>query len=499
MTDTERPDPESLLQGLDEMQLRAAHAICGPVRIIAGAGAGKTRTITRRIAYGCATDMWNPKHVLAVTFSTKAAREMKVRLEQLGVGDVHAATFHSAALGQLRRVWSSVTTDDFPGLVSVSRQALVGAVQAMSGRDDVSPMELRDIAAEINWMKVSLIAPEDYPKLCEMTQRMPPAQLDPDVFARLADEYERRKAAVGVMDFNDILLLTCHILERFPEQAASIQRTIESITVDEYQDVSPLQHRLLRLWLGPIREICVVGDSAQTIYSFAGATNYYLRNFGNEFAPVKSDIVLNRDYRSTPQIVKYANNVLAPSPCCGDYIQLESARDDGQGVRLAQFDDEVAEAKGIAAHIHRLVGKGVAVDDIGVLTRTNDELRPIASALHAAGVPYALLRMPSPSDAESDGDPDAPSAPPAPRHCVTLSTIHSAKGLEWKYVFVAGCAEGQIPFGNPQTQDELEEERRLMYVAVTRAQDRLFPSYPARKSGARGMMRRDVSRFLLGR
>lgn len=597
MVGVRHTDPESLLEGLDESQRRAVVATSGPVRIIAGAGAGKTRTITRRIAYACALGVWNPAHTLAVTFSTRAAQEMRSRLDALGAGAVKARTFHSAALSQLHLVWDSVTTDEFPQIFAHSPHALAEAVRVVMNRTDLDKVAAQDLDSEIGWAKVSLIAPEDYPAVCKATGRVPPAGLEPQAFAELAAEYERQKAAANRMDFNDILLLVCHIIERFPRQARRIRGGIDCITVDEYQDVSPLQHRLLRLWLGDISEVCVVGDAAQTIYSFAGATSYYLRDFAREFAPVHSDIVLDRDYRSTPQIVRYANRVLAASPRRADYLELTSARQDGQAIRPVAYADDIKEAQGIAHRIARLQAHGVPLGDIGVLTRTNAQLRPIAKALKERGIAASLRQVPdelSASDerearmeayrdsnesweagevpyaeqpdgmgsAPGDAFPEptagsaiqgsaaqgaaaqeavAPTVPmvaaaptaaaaqqrmieqektlrqlarlqerreqggtavPAanPQRGVSLCTIHAAKGLEWKYVFVAGCADGLIPYGSPRDEEELEEERRLMYVAVTRAQDALFPSYPRMNSGASGFSReRAISPFLRGK
>lgn len=568
MVGVKHMDPESLLEGLDESQRWAAVATSGPVRIIAGAGAGKTRTITRRIAYACALDVWNPSHVLAVTFSKRAAQEMHSRLDGLGFGDVKARTFHSAALGQLHLVWDAVTTDVFPEIHQSSPKALAEAVRIVTNRTDLDKGAVQDVESEINWAKVSLIAPQDYPTVCKATGRVPPAGLEPDIFAEIAQEYERQKAAANRMDFNDILLLVCHIIERFPRQARRIRGGIDCITVDEYQDVSPLQHRLLRLWLGDINEVCVVGDAAQTIYSFAGATSYYLRDFAREFAPVHSDIVLNRDYRSTPQIVQYANRVLAASPHHDEYLELTSAQPRGRDIRPTRYENDSAEAQGIAARIKRLQEHGVPLGDIGVLTRTNAQLKPIAKALEERGIASSVRKVEftdgnesettpqdgdwasagmsgnAPSDTMAAPSPAAtlapaartipassPSAPTAvaaqrrmaaeeqalaqltqlrqqgsvttmpARQTVSLSTIHAAKGLEWKYVFVAGCADGLIPYHSPTDESEREEERRLMYVAVTRAQKELFPSYASTDASSTGYAahERMLSPFLRGK
>ncbi len=296
---------DAILDGLDEAQRAAATAVDGPVRIVAVAGAGKTRTVTRRIAYACASGAWDPARTLAVTFSVKAAAEMRVRLAKLGVGEaVTAATFHSAALHQLLRVWDEVCetpfphiTDDQRGLVAKAFALGVGeavtaatfhsaalhqllrvwdevcetpfphitddqrglVAKAFARISELQPQEsdLRDIHAEINWAKVSLIAPEDYPRVCAALHRRPPAGMEPDRFGELYRAYETVKTSQGEIDFNDILLIACHLLDGFPEVGAAIRSSIRWLTVDEYQDVSPLQHRLMRLWLGDNRNVCV--------------------------------------------------------------------------------------------------------------------------------------------------------------------------------------------------------------------------------------------------
>ena len=266
---------ETILEGLDDAQMSAVTALDGPVRIIAGAGAGKTRTVTRRIAYACARGDWDARKVLAVTFSVKAAAEMRARLQTLGVGDdVTAATFHSAALQQLRRVWDDIFETPLPHVTSDQRENVERAIRRVTNAADIDAQQVRDVRAEINWTKVSLVAPDDYPRVCSATRRQPPAELDPQRFADVITAYEGEKTVRGQIDFDDILLLVCHVMDDYEELAASIRSSIGWLTVDEYQDVSPLQHRLMTLWLGNNRNVCVVGDPAQTIYSFAGASSY---------------------------------------------------------------------------------------------------------------------------------------------------------------------------------------------------------------------------------
>mgnify|MGYP002979172742 CR=1 FL=1 len=163
---------ETILEGLDDAQMSAVTALDGPVRIIAGAGAGKTRTVTRRIAYACARGDWDARKVLAVTFSVKAAAEMRARLQTLGVGDdVTAATFHSAALQQLRRVWDDIFETPLPHVTSDQRENVERAIRRVTNAADIDAQQVRDVRAEINWTKVSLVAPDDYPRVCSATRR----------------------------------------------------------------------------------------------------------------------------------------------------------------------------------------------------------------------------------------------------------------------------------------------------------------------------------------
>ena len=372
---------DAILDGLDEAQRAAATAVDGPVRIVAVAGAGKTRTVTRRIAYACASGAWDPARTLAVTFSVKAAAEIRVRLSKLGVGEaVTAATFHSAALHQLLRVWDEVCETPFPHITDDQRGLVSKAFARIS---ELQPQEsdLRDIHAEINWAKVSLIAPDDYPRVCAALHRRPPAGMEPDRFVEVYRAYETVKTSQGEIDFNDILLIACHLLDGFPEVGAAIRSSIRWLTVDEYQDVSPLQHRLMRLWLGDNRNVCVVGDPAQTIYSFAGASSYDLLGFADEFAPLSADINLAVDYRSTPQIVRCANRVLGASPNRADYLKLDSGRRDGMRISRTVYGTDADEAAGVAAAIARLAARGVAPQDCAVLTRLNAQQQGVCAAL----------------------------------------------------------------------------------------------------------------------
>ncbi|PJM76133.1 ATP-dependent helicase [Bifidobacterium simiarum] len=497
-----------ILEGLDEAQAAAARAVSGPVRILAGAGAGKTRTITRRIAYACATGAWNPSQSLAVTFSVKAAAEMRTRLADLGVPQVKAATFHSAALRQLRRVWPDLSESYFPSIVEDSRTLIGRALTRVTGGEEPDAATVRAVGAEIDWTKVSLIAPEDYARVCAATHRQPPAELEPDAMADVITAYEQEKTGRGRIDFNDILLMTCHVLEHFDEAAASIRSRVRWLTVDEYQDVSPLQHRLMTLWRGGRDDVCVVGDPAQTIYSFAGATSYYLLSFPNEFHTLSADIALENDYRSTPQIVHCANRVLAASPMRGDYLRLRSAREAGRRIVRTSYDTDEQEAQGVARRIAALIAQGESPNDIAVLMRINAQAPIVRAALGRMGIRSRVRRDVAGAEA-SLIDSSAAAAKAAAEDLsaakageVSLSTIHAAKGLEWKHVFLIGCSEGLLPFGmsgagtGVEETQRLEEERRLFYVGVTRGEDTVTMSFAASKDGVGGGMMRTPSRFL---
>lgn len=515
---------DKLLDGLDEAQMAAATALDGPVRIIAGAGAGKTRTVTRRIAHACASGAWDPSHTLAVTFSVKAAAEMRVRLASLGVGDkVTASTFHSAALHQLRRVWTDVCDAPFPRLIEDARDVAARALRRVDTGVDEDDATVRAVRDEINWAKISLVAPDQVARVAAVTGRCRPAGLEPDRFADVYDAYEREKTSRGEMDFDDILLMACHVIEDFDEAAAAIRRSVGWLTVDEYQDVSPLQHRLMRLWLGDNRNVCVVGDPAQTIYLFAGASSYDLLAFADEFTPLSADISLNTDYRSTPQIVSYANRVLAASPVRHEYLKLASAREGGRRIERTVYETDEEEARGVAMRLRRLVDQGADPADCAILTRINAQQAVCCAALRHAGIGYRVKRdngwasAPPVADmdmaarlamvealrerdesrgdgGETDGDMQARRLA-AKLGRVTVSTVHASKGLEFKHVFVIGCSEGLMPYGSPQPGDGLEEERRLMYVAITRAEDTLHVSYARSKDGVGSQYRR-LSRFL---
>lgn len=493
---------ETILEGLDDAQRAAATTVNGPVRIIAGAGAGKTRTVTRRIAYACATGEWDPRRALAVTFSVKAAAEMRSRLSQLEVdGAVKAATFHSAALHQIRRVWPDLCEGPFPHISRQPRELVARSLRRVTTMQ-VDDETVRNLQAEINWCKISLVAPNDYQRVCAATHRQPPAGLEPDQFTDVYQAYETEKTARGEIDFDDILLIACHVLESYDEASAAIRSSIGWLTVDEYQDVSPLQHRLLTRWLSGNRNICVVGDPAQTIYSFAGASSYGLLDFAGEFGPLSADISLNRDYRSTPQIVNYANRVLKASPQRDDYLVLQSGREQGPRVTQTVYASDTEEAQGVAMRIAKLASQGVSPSDCAILTRINAQQQILCKALQEQHLRYRMRRDSGWQNSALADDAQTRLAMlealgvGSDMNGVTISTIHASKGLEFKHVFLIGCSEGLLPYGSPQDGDQLEEERRLLYVGVTRAEDTLHLSYARSKDCLNDGRGRRVSRFL---
>ena len=558
-------NPEELLEALDPDQRAVATQVAGPLAVLAGAGTGKTRAITYRIAYGAAVGAFDPSNVLAVTFTQRAAFEMRHRLAQLGVPKAQARTFHSAALRQLRHFWPTVVGGPLPDVIP-HKASLVAASAARLGIT-IDRTNVRDIAAEVEWAKVSMIDAAHYASRVARLRRDVPAGLDAGDMARLLDVYEDAKNERGVIDFEDILIYLCGMLQERADVASIVRKQYRSFVVDEFQDVNLLQARLLDLWLGGRHDVCVVGDVAQTIYSFTGASPDYLTGFGRKH-PGARIVELTRDYRSTPQIVSVANDVLARSSQREGTVRLSSQRDGGAQVTYRTYDDDRAEAEGVAASIADLIAGGMAPHSIAVLMRTNGQSQAFEEALGARGIPVAVaggkpffarddvrtaisrLRAAA-AAATDDGSvgeivrevlsgvgwaPEAPSGQAGSERWsnmnaivgwaddskaealaafvaeldervayqvepdkagVELATIHAAKGLEWDAVFLVGVAEGLLPISYAKTAAAREEERRLLYVAVTRARDLLTLSW-ARSRGADGRGKRKRSRLLDG-
>ncbi|HEX5993942.1 MAG TPA: ATP-dependent DNA helicase UvrD2 [Jiangellales bacterium] len=377
-----------VLASLDPEQREVATALTGPVCVIAGAGTGKTRAITHRIAHGVLTGRYDPRRVLAVTFTTRAAGEMRGRLQAIGVEGVQARTFHSAALRQARYFWPQVTGSALPRIAE-SKLPLVNAAAARC-RVSTDRAMLRDLASEIEWAKVTNVSPELYPTAAAKAGRQLP-DADHATVARVYAMYEEFKADRPVLDMEDILLAAVGLLSSHPGVVDAVRSQYHHFVVDEYQDVSPLQQKLLDLWLGNSDDVCVVGDPAQTIYSFAGASAEYLVGFPQRY-PGARVVRLVRDYRSTPQVVRIANAVLkrGRDAAATTAVTLEAQRPDGPEPTFTQHDDEIAEASWVAEEAGRLMAEGTSPRDIAVLYRVNAQSEAFEKALADAGLPYVV-------------------------------------------------------------------------------------------------------------
>ncbi|WP_455189570.1 ATP-dependent helicase [Actinomyces naeslundii] len=571
-------DAAGLLAALDPDQREVAEHLEGPLCVLAGAGTGKTRAITYRIAHGVATGAYQATQVLAVTFTARAAGEMRSRLADLGVPGVQARTFHAAALRQLTYFWPTAIGGRRPD-IQAHKAPLVGAAARRLGLP-TDRATVRDLAAEVEWAKVTMTLPEDYAQAAVVAGRTGVAGQEAATVAQVLSLYEEAKSERGVIDFEDVLLLTIGILLDREDVAAQVRGQYKHFVVDEYQDVSPLQQRLLDLWLGRRRQLCVVGDVSQTIYSFTGATPAFLTGFATRYEGART-VRLSRDYRSTPQVVSLANRVLSRSRRGGGglhlpagAVELVAQRPSGPAVRFETYDDDIAEAEGAVAQVRRLQAAGVPLSEIAILYRTNSQSEVFEQALAGAQIGYlvrggerffereevkramaVILGAARTEKATLTGDlgQDARTVlaregwseePPAPRGAVrerwdalnalvalademaqtrgadldafhaelreradaqnaptvegvTLSSLHAAKGLEWDAVILAGVCEGLLPISLAEGQAAIEEERRLLYVGVTRAREHLIISY-ARARNAGGRAARKPSRFLDG-
>ena len=566
---SDSPDP---VAGLDEQQCVAVRAPRGPVCVLAGAGTGKTRTITRRIAHLVRTGHVAAGQVLAVTFTARAAGELRARLRDLNVTGVQARTFHAAALRQLRYFWPQVVGDE-PWPLLEHKLRLIGQAAHRAGVGTDGD-DLQDLAGEIEWAKSSLVTAEDYPAVVGAVRRQTP--LPATEVASVYAGYEELKNRSRVLDFDDLLLHTAAALEERSAVAEEFRDRYRCFVVDEYQDVTPLQQRVLDAWLGARDDLTVVGDANQTIYSFTGAAPRFLLEFSRRF-PDAVTVRLCRDYRSTPQVVSLANRVVAASrrpP--GTRLTLEGQQAPGPQPTFAEYDDEASEAAAVAHAIEGLLGEGVPAAEIAVLFRVNAQSETYEQALDARAIPFqvrggerffhrpevrtalhalraaaATTSPPGPPrglgslvrgvlaghgltatppggsaarsrweslravaeladdiavstpDAElgqfvAELDARADTAHPPTVQGVTLASLHSAKGLEWDAVFLVGLVDGTLPIQYAEgDQAALEEERRLLYVGVTRARRWLALSWAlSRNSGGRRSRRR--SRFLHG-
>ncbi|MEY4993189.1 MAG: hypothetical protein RIS82_311, partial [Actinomycetota bacterium] len=352
-------DPELILERLDPEQKQAAQSLVGPTCILAGAGTGKTTTVTHRIAYGIATGYYAANRVLALTYTNRAAGELRARLRQLGVGAVSVKTFHAAALAQLEFFWPQFAGVPAPTVLQSKARLISEVADGLKIRLDVGA--LRDFAAEIEWRKYSMLSLEEYAGV--VGQRPTVAGLSPAKNFELQQAYEDAKIRVQKIDWEDVLVLTLGLLRAEPRALAHVQQQYRFFTVDEYQDISPLQHALLDTWLGKHSDICVVGDPNQTIYSFTGATSEFLQNFGSRY-PDATEIQLTRNYRSTQQIVNFANRL---TQAHGAGEPLVSQGEVGLAPRSLSFATVADECAGIAAAIRVKLDQGIRPSDIAVL------------------------------------------------------------------------------------------------------------------------------------
>ena len=537
---------DSILSALDADQRAVAIATRGPVCVIAGAGTGKTRAITHRIAYAAAIGTMDPQKVLALTFTAKAAGEMRARLRTLGVPTVAARTIHSAALKQLLYFWPSVFGGRTPDLMTTKTGFLTEAINraGLSSSLRATNRELmRDIASEIEWAKVSQVTPVDY--IDQVGRRSQKPRVLPEQMVQIYTAYESIKKQELAIDFEDVLLLCAAMLEEEREVRERVQDQYRYFTIDEYQDISPIQQRLINAWLGTRRDICVVGDPAQTIYSFAGATPVFLNSFTQRF-PEAEVIRLTTGYRSTPEITFAANSLLRAGTMGQELVAFNSH---GSKPMVTGYADETAEIRGVMDEITQLMSTGTAPQEIAILARTNAQLKGAEKAMLVANIPYQVrnterfferreirdflkqVRQASVIPAEGSGwidelrslaqpyltgeaidgiaallhlarelDGDENFSPktlrgylrevedrvqqnnPPTMPVVTLATLHAAKGLEWERVFLIGASDGQLPLANSAGDVALDEERRLFYVGITRAKADLHISYRGKAS-----------------
>ena len=377
--------PESILSALDAEQRAVATSVGGPLVVLAGAGTGKTRAITHRIAYAAATGAHEPRRTLAVTFTTRAAGEMRSRLQGLGVDGVGVRTFHSAALRQLRYFWPRMSGQEFPQLLASKARFVAEAASSCSLPTDQA--SVRDLSSDIEWAKVQQLTPADLGR--DARARSREWSIDVADVARAYAAYDDLKARRGHLDFEDVLLVTVGALRSRPDILDEVHKTYRWFTVDEYQDINPVQHQLLTLWRGDRQDVCVVGDVSQTIYSFTGASPEYLLGFRQEFSDA-SQIELVNCYRSTAPIVAAANSVIAQAATPAT-LQLRAVRTGQAPKPTAQvFDDDVQEAAAVASQIAELIAGGMPAKDIAVLFRVNAQSAELESALTEQGVPIML-------------------------------------------------------------------------------------------------------------
>ena len=534
-------DPEALLENLDPQQREAVTSLVGPTCILAGAGTGKTRTVTHRIAYGIAKGYYATNRVLALTYTSRAAGELRARLRTLGIPGVAVKTFHAAALSQLEYFWPQLAGVPAPNVLPSKSKLIAEACEQVGVRFDAAL--LRDLAAEIEWRKYTMRSLGQY-ALVQSTRPVPNG-IRPEQVLAVHEAYETLKVKQQKLDWEDVLILTLGMLQAEPSVLAHVQQQYRFFTVDEYQDISPLQQALLETWLGDRNDICVVGDPNQTIYSFTGASSGYLLGFQSTY-PDATVVNLSSNYRSTPNIIDLANRLIRGET---ELDELVAQGSEGLAPKAEGFQNAEAEAAAIAKSISAQLARGVKANEIAILYRVNSQSEVFEKALADARIDYQVrggerffnrpeilqvirlvrAEMITPTDKPlfqivSDAARDAgwrskePTEGGAVREkwealnsfvaivdelpegasladfvkelderirsqhepvkaAITISTIHAAKGLEWDCVYLAGLNEGLLPISYAKTEAEIYEERRLFYVGLTRARRELSLSW----------------------
>jgi DNA helicase-2/ATP-dependent DNA helicase PcrA len=528
-------DAEAIFDGLNPEQRRAVEAVRGPICILAGAGAGKTTTITRRVANQVVSGAFAAREILAVTFTDKAATEMRERLDLLGVGGVTARTFHSAALGQLQALGGEAV-----GKIIASKALPLRHI----GNTLPAPYRFRpagDLATEVEWAKNRRLTPDSY--LEGLGSHVPP--IPPDLMQRVFHAYEAQKAERSHVDFEDLLELTIRLFDDDPHALAEVRERYRAFTVDEYQDVNLLQQTLLDRWLGGADELCAVGDDYQSIYAFTGATPAYLLGLPRRF-PHATVVRLEANYRSSPEVLELANKIV---PTLGGAEKvLRATQPSGPKPAVRFFANGADETAFVLARVRELHREGVPFEEMAVLCRTNARLADFEEPFHDAEIPFqgaALLgreaarrllkqlrAVDSPAVAKSvrslaldagwveqlpdklgeremvrqadlsrlirlaaefdDGvrttrefvaDLEARfGSTGAERRGAHLLTLHRAKGLEFEAVFIPRVEERELPIRQAKRPEEIAEERRLLYVGMTRAKRHLALTWSGRPS-----------------
>lgn len=457
---------EGLLEGLNQRQRAAVEAPGTPMCIRAGAGTGKTRVLTRRIAYQVDMGAIDSKRTLAITFTRKAADELRERLVGLGLRDsVSAGTFHSTAYAQLRTRWAEGGIRP-PELVRDKRGLVARSARQAGLR--LTKAELADATNEIEWAKAHRIAPGDYCEEAAGLRRWP--ALDHAAVADLYQRYETEKTKRRVVDFDDLLILALRDLTDDPDYAEARRWSYRHLFVDEFQDVNRLQFDLLRAWLGDRSDLCAVGDPNQAIYSWNGADSDYIERFATWF-PGAEVLDLVDNYRSTPQILAAGQAVLPAGAA-----NLAPHNLDGPRPTVSTHADEFDEAVTIARALRDAKGPEMAWSSMAVLARTNAQTAKLATELEKTQIP-CQVRIDSHRTRDHAG-----TAPPNGSDAVDVATFHAAKGLEWPIVHLAGLEQGLVPISRAQTPAEVAEEQRLLYVAITRAERELHCHWAAERA-----------------